>query len=165
MIEFDDVTRKNRKERNPNWPQDLDDPYRILIIGGSGSEKTNALLYLIIHQSDHGKINLYAKDPYEAKYQFLINNCESVGSQLCNDSKAFIEYPMEMNDNYENIDEYYPKKKHKILVIFDDIIADMLSDKKDEPIITELFIRGRKLNIFLVFVTQSYFTAPKKILE
>ena len=72
---------------------------------------------------------------------------------------------MEMNDNYENIDEHDPKKKHKILVIFDDIIADMLSDKKDEPIITELFIRGRKLNIFLVFVTQSYFTAPKKILE
>ena len=74
MINFDDVTKENIKEHNPSWPQISDHPYRILIARGSGSGKTNSLLNLIRHQPDFDKIYLYAKDPYEAKYQFLIKN-------------------------------------------------------------------------------------------
>ena len=66
-----------------------------------------------------------------------------------------------MDDVYKNIEEYNPNKKLIILTVFDDMIADMPSNKKPNPIITELFIRGRKLNIFLVFITQSYFSVPK----
>ena len=68
-----------------------------------------------------------------------------------------------MDDIYKNIEEYNRNKKRKILILFDDMIADMLSNKKLDPIITELFIRGRKLNISLVFITQSYFAVPKNI--
>ena len=66
-----------------------------------------------------------------------------------------------MDDIYKNIEDYNPNEKHKTLIIFDDTIADMLSNKKLNPIVTELFIRVRKLNICLVFITQSYFLAPK----
>ena len=68
-----------------------------------------------------------------------------------------------MDDIYKSIEEYNPNKKRKILIVFDDMIADMLSNKKLNPIVTELFIRGRKLNISLVFITQSYFAVPKNI--
>ena len=77
-----------------------------------------------------------------------------------NDSKAFIEYSNDMDDIYKNIEEYNPNKKRKILIVFDDMIADMVSNKKLNPIVTELFIRGRKLNISL-FITQSYFCCAK----
>ena len=66
-----------------------------------------------------------------------------------------------MDGVYKNIEEYNPNKKRKILIVFDDMIADMLSNKKLNPILTELFIRGRKLNISLVFLTESYFTVPQ----
>ena len=118
-----------------------DHPYRILIIGGSGSAKSNALLNLINHEPDIDKIYLYAKDPYEAKYQFLINKRESTGSKYLNDSKAFIEYSNDMDDIYKNIEEYNPNKKRKILIVFNYVIADMPSNKKPNPIVTELFIR------------------------
>ena len=85
MINFDDVTKENIKEHNPNWPQIPNHLYRILIIGGSGSGKTS-------HQLDIDKIYLYAKDSYDAKYQLLINKRESTGSKHLNDSKTFIEY-------------------------------------------------------------------------
>ena len=94
-----------------------------------GLEK-NALLYLAAYELDIDKIYLYAKDPYEAKYQFLINKRESTGSKYLNDSKAFIEYSNDMDDIYKNIEEYNPNKKRKILILFDDMIADMLSNKK-----------------------------------
>ena len=68
-----------------------------------------------------------------------------------------------MDDIYKNIEEYNPNKKRKILIVFDDMIADMLSNKKLNPIVTELFIRERKLNISLVFITQSYFAVRKYI--
>ena len=68
-----------------------------------------------------------------------------------------------MDDIYKNIEDYNPNKKRKILIVFDDMITDMLSNKKFNPIVTELFIRGRKLNIFLVFITQSCFAVPKNI--
>ena len=123
-----------------------------MIIGGSGSGKTNSLFNLINHQPDIGKIYLYAKDPYETKYHFLINNRESTGLIHFNDSKAFIEYSNDMDDIHKNIEEYNPNKKRKILIVFDDMIADMFSNKKPNPIVTEFFIRGRKLNISFVFI-------------
>ena len=76
MINFDRYTNGNKTERNPKWLYIPDDPYRILIVGGSGSGKTNALLNLINNQPDIGKIYLYVKHPYEAKYQYLINKRE-----------------------------------------------------------------------------------------
>ena len=77
MISFDDDENAKKTEHNLKWPYISDYPYRILIIGGSGSGKTNALLNLINNQPDIDKIYLYAKDPYEAKYQFLINKREA----------------------------------------------------------------------------------------
>ena len=79
MINLDDYTNENKTEHNLKWPYIPDDPYRILIIGGSGFGKTNALSNLINNQPDINKIYLYAKDPYKAKYQFLINKRESTG--------------------------------------------------------------------------------------
>ena len=76
MINFDDVTKENIKEHQPNWPQTPDHPYIILIAGGSGSGRTNSLFNLINHQPDVDKIYLYVKDPYKPKYQFLINKRE-----------------------------------------------------------------------------------------
>ena len=129
MINFNDVTKETIKEHNPNWPQIHDHPQRILIIGGSGSGNTNSLFNLINEEPDIDKTDLYAKDLYKAKYQFLIKKRESTSWKHFNESKAFIDY--------------------KILIVFDDIIADMLSNKKLNSVVTELFIRGRKLNIFL----------------
>ena len=120
--------------------------YRILIAGGSGSGKTNALLNLINNQPDIDKIYLYAKDPYEKKYQYLIDKREKVGLSHFNDPKAFMEYSNYMQDVYKNIEDYNPIKKRKILIVFDDMIADMINNNKLNPIVTELFIRGRKLN-------------------
>ena len=121
------------------------------------------LLNLINNQSDIDKIYLYAKDPYEAKYQFLINKRESTGLKHFNDPKAFIEYSNDMHDVYKNIDDYNPDKENKILIVFDDMIADMINNKKLNSIVTELFIRDRKLNISLVFIMQSYFKVPKDV--
>ena len=135
----------------------------MLIIGGSRFGKINSLSNLIHHQPDIDKIYLYAKDLNEAKCQFLIKKRNDVGTKHFNDSKTFIEYSNNMDDIYKNIEEYNADKKRKILIVFDDRIADMLSNKKLNPIVTELFIRGRKLNISLVFITESYFAVPKNI--
>ena len=134
--------------------------YRILIIGGSGSGKTNVLLNLIENQLDIDKVNLYAKDPYEAKYQYLINKRESVGINHFKDPEAFIEYSNDMRNVCKNINYYNPNKENKILIVFDDMIADMIHNKKLISIVSELFIRRRKLNISLDFITQSYFKVP-----
>ena len=80
-----------------------------------------------------------------------------------NDSKAFIEYSNDMCDVYKNINYYNPDKENKILIVFDDMIADMIHNKKLNSIVTELFIRGRKLNISLVFITQSYFKVSNDV--
>ena len=125
--------------------------------------KKNVLLNSIENQPDIDKIYLYAKDPYETKYQYLINKREAVGINHFNDPKAFIEYSNDMHDVYKNIDDYNPDKENKILIVFDDMIADMIHNKKLNSIVTELFIRGRKLNISLVFITQSYFKVPKDV--
>ena len=118
---------------------------------------------LINNQSDIDKIYLYSKDPYEAKYQYLINKREKVGLDHFQDPKAFMDYSNDMQDVYKNIEYYNPGKKHKILIVFDDMIADMINNKKLNPVATELFIRGRKLNISIVFIAQSYFKVPKDV--
>ena len=163
MINFDEYTNENKKEHNLNWPYIPDHPYRILIIGGSGTGKTNALLNLIHNQPDIDKIYLYAKDPYEDKYQYLINKRECVGINHLNDPKAFIEYSNDMHDVYQNIDLYNSDKENKILIVFDDVIADMINDKKLNLIVTELFFRYRKFNISLVCISQSYFKVSKDV--
>ena len=89
---------------------------------------------------------MYVKDSYEAKYQYLINIREKVGINNFNDPKAFIGYSNDMRDVYKYINEYNIDKERKILIVFDDMIADMINIKKLNSIVTELFIRGRKLN-------------------
>ena len=163
MINFDDYTNENIIEHNSKWPYIPDHPYRILIIGASGSGKTNALLNLMNNQPDIDKIYLYAKDPYEAKYQYLINKREKVGLDHFDDPKAFIEYSNDMQDVHKNINDYNPRKNRKVLIVFDDMIADMINNKKLDSIVTEFFIRGRKLNISIAFITQSYFKVPKNV--
>ena len=154
MINFEDYVNENKTEHNKNRLYSPDQ--------GSGSGKTNVLLNLIENQPGIDKKYLYTKDPYEAKYQYLINKRESVGIDHFNDPKAFIEYS-NMHDVYKNIDEYNPNKENKILIVFDDMIADMINSKKQNSIVTALFNRGRKLNISLVFITQSYFKVPKDV--
>ena len=113
MINYDDYVSQNRTEHNRNWQYIPDKPYRILIIGGSGSGKTNVLLNLIENQPDIDKIYLYAKDPYEAKYQSLIKIREKVGIGHHNDPRAYIEYSNDMRDVYKNIGDYNPSRSRK----------------------------------------------------
>ena len=117
------------KQHNPKSPYIPDHPYGILIVGGPGSGKTNALLNLINNQPDIDKIYLYAKDPYEAKCQYLISKREKVGLDHFNDPKTFMEYSNDMLDAYKNIEDYNPDKKRKVLIVFDDMIADMIKIK------------------------------------
>ena len=151
IFNFDDHTNENKTRHNPKWPYIPDHPYRILIIGGSGSGKINALLNLINNQPDIDKIYSYAKDPHEPKYQYLINKHEKLGLKHYDDPKAFIEHSNDMQDVYKNIEEYNLEKKSKLLIVFDDMIADMINNKKLHPVVTELVIRGRKLNISIIF--------------
>ena len=118
---------------------------------------------MIHNQQDIDKIYLYAKDPYEDKYQYLINKRESVGLKHFNDPKAYIEYLNDMKNVYKNINNYNLGKENKVLIVFVDMIADMISNKKLNSIVTELFIRCRKLNVSLVFISQSYFEVPKDV--
>ena len=113
------LQKKTWQKHNLDWSQIPDQPYRILIIGDSGSGKTNLFFNLINHQSDIDKIYLYAKDPYEAKYQLLINTRESTALKHFNNRKVFIEYSNDIN----------PGKRQQILIVFDDMIADMLNTK------------------------------------
>ena len=168
MINSDDYADENngvtlKTEQSLKWLYISDHPYRILIIGGSGSVKTNVLFKLINNQPDIDKINLYAKDPFEEKYQYLINKRDKVGLNLFDDPKAFIEYSNDMKDVYKNIEEYNIDIKRKILIVFHDMIVDMINNKKLSSIVTELFIRGRKLNIYFIFIMQSYFKVPKTL--
>ena len=126
-----------------------------------GIWKNKCIIKLNKNQPDIDKIYFYVKDPYEYKYQYLISICEKVGLKRFNDPKAFIEYSNDMCSVYRNINYYNPDKENKILIVSDDMIADMIQNKKLNSINTELFIRGRKLNISLGFITQSYFKVPK----
>ena len=159
MFNLNAITNKNNKADDKKWL------YRMLIIGPSGSGKTNALLNLIQKQDNENlidKIYLYAKDLSAPKYQFLIKKREDAGIKNLNYPSTFIEYSNTMDDVYINIDDYNPRRKRKILIVFDDMIADIMTNKKFQAIIKELFIRCRKLNKSLVFITQSYFSVPKE---
>ena len=130
MINFDEYTNENKIKHNSKWPYIPDHPYRMLIVGGSGSGKTNALLNLIVNQPDIDKIDLYAKDPYEEKYQYLIKKREKVGQDHYDDPKAFMEYSNDMQDVYKNIEDCNPRKSHKVLIVFDNMVAGMINNKK-----------------------------------
>ena len=162
MINLDSITNENNKEHNEKWLFIPDHLYRILIIGGLESGKTNTLLELIKEQDDIDKIYLYAKDLSEPKYEFLIKKHEGVGTNHFNDPNAFIECSNTMDDVYENNDDYNPCRKIKILIVFDDMIADIMTNKNFQAIIRKLFIRCRKLNSSLVFITQSFFLFQKR---
>ena len=135
-----------------------------MIIGPSGLGKTNCLLNSI--QKDKNiidKIYLYAKDLEEPKYQLLINEREKAGVNFNNASTPFIEYSNSMDDIFSQIEDYNKKRKRKVLMIFDDVISHVMSDKKALQILKDLFIRCRKLNISLCFLTQSYFSVTKDV--
>ena len=163
MINLDSITNKNNKKHNEKWSYIPDHPYRILIIVGSGSGKTNALINLINKQKNIDKIYLYAKDLSEPKYEYLIKKRENVGIKHVSNPNAFIECSNTMDDVYKNIHDYNLSSRRKILIVFDDMIADIMANKKFQALIKELFIRCKKLNISLVFITQSYFSVPKDV--
>ena len=122
------------------------------------------ILNLIQKQNNGSPIDqiyLYAKGLSEPKYQFLIEKCENVGIKNLKDPSPFIEYPNTMNDFYNNSDYDNPKSKKKKIIVFHDMIADIITNKKFQAIIKELFIRWRKLNVSLVFITDSYISVPK----
>ena len=113
MINQDSITNENNKKHKKEWPYMPDHSYTILIIGGFGSRKTNALLNLINEQDDIDKIYLYAKDLSEPKYEYLIKKSENTGINYLNDSIVCIQCSNTMDNVYENIDEYNPSRKKK----------------------------------------------------
>ena len=137
MFNLDNITEKDNIK---DWP------YRKLIIGPSGSGKTNYLLNSIQKDSNIiDKIYLYAKDLEEPKYKFLINKREKARINFNNNPNAFIEHSDSMDDIFCEIEDYNKKRKRKILIIFDDMISHVMSDKKSQQILKDLFIRCRKL--------------------
>ena len=130
----EDTTESSSSERN-NWP------FRMLIIGPSCSGKTNTLLHLINNLHPIDKIYLYAKDIHEPKYEYLINKREQAGIKNLNDPHAFIEYSNDMNDMLDDINDYNKNRDKKILIVFDDMIADIEYNKNFKQIIKELFYR------------------------
>ena len=155
MFNLDKITKK---DDNKDWP------YRKLITGPSGSGKTNYLLNSI--QKDNNiidKIYLCAKDLEEPKYHFLINKREQAGLKNLNDPNAFIQYSNTMDDIFTDIEDYNKKRKRKVLIVFDDMISHVMSDKKAQQVLRELFIRCKKLNISFCFLTQPYFSVPKDV--
>ena len=134
-----------------------------LVIGPSGSEKTNFLLNKIQNGSNIiDKIYLCAKDLEEPKYQFLIKKREQAGIKNLEDKNAFIEYSNSMDDIYDNINDYNKKRKRKVLTAFDDMISHVMSNKKAQQVLKELFIRCRKLNIILFFFNAVLFQCSKR---
>ena len=157
--DLDDITKENNKEPNEKWYH----PYRILIIGGPGTGKTSMLFNLINEQNDINKMYLYWKDLSESKYNFLIKKLKKRRNKAFKWSKLI--YWVFQSDGCRlwNTDDYNPNRKRKTLIVFDVVIADMMTNKKFQAIIKELFIRCKKLNILLVFITQSYFSVPKDV--
>ena len=141
IFNFDNnITEKDNKD----WP------YRKLVIGPSGSGKTNYLLNSIQrNNSIVGKIYLKAKDLEEPKYKLLIDKREKAGINFNNDHNAFIEYSNSVDDILSNIEDDNKKRRRKVSIIFDDMISHVMSDKKAQQILKDLFIGCRKLNISL----------------
>ena len=125
---------------NHNQPYITGTPYRILIIGGSGSRKTNVLLNLIKYQRpDIDKIYLYVKDPFQSKNELLFNGGKKVRFENLKNPKTFIDYSKAVDYIYENLKDYDTMKKRRVLILFDYIIEDMESNKKLSHKVTELF--------------------------
>ena len=135
MINLDSITNENNKRKTEKWPYISHHPYRISTISGSGSRKTNMLLNLINEQNDIDKIYLYARDLNKPKYKILIKKRKDAGIKHLNDPNAFIECSNTMDDVYENIHDYNLSRKIKILIIFDGMIADIMTKKKFQAII------------------------------
>ena len=113
MINLDSITNENNNKHNEKWPYIPDPPYRIIIIGGSGSGKTNVLINLINKQNDIDKIYLYTRDLTEPKYEYFIKKREGAGIKHLNNPNAFIECPNTTDYVYENINDYNPIRKIK----------------------------------------------------
>ena len=142
MIHLDSITNENNKEHNEKLPYIPDHPYKILIIGSSGSGKTNELLNLINEQNYIDKIYLYARDLSKPKYEYLIKTCENAGIKHLNDPNAFIECSNTMGDIRNNINDYNPIRKRKISIVFDDMIEDISTNKKSKATIIELVVEN-----------------------
>ena len=155
MLNLDNIVSNKNENKDNNLP------FRMLIIGQSGSGKTNTLLHLINNLHPIDKIYLYAKDLHEPKYEYLINRREQAGIKNLNDPKAFIEYSDDMDDVLDDINNYNKNRDEKVLIVFDDMIADILYNKNFKRIIKESFYRARKINVSIVFITQCYFRALK----
>ena len=155
MLNLDNILSNKNEDKNNNWP------FRMLIIGPSSSGKTNTLLHLINNLHSIDKIYLYAKDIHEPKYECLINKREQAGIKNLDDPKAFIENSDDIDYVPNDINNYNKNRDRKVLIVFDDMIADIEYNKKFKKIIKELFYRGRKINVSIVFITQSYFSALK----
>ena len=155
MLNLDNIVSNKKENKNNNWP------FRMLIIGPSGSGKTNSLLHLINNLHPIDKIYLYTEDIHESKYEYLINKREQARIKNLNDPKAFIEYSDDMDDVLDDINNYNKNRDKKVLIVFDDMIADIEYNKNFKRIIKELFFRARKINVSIVFITQSYFRALK----
>ena len=136
MLNLDDIVSNKKKSSSEHY----DWPFRMLIIGPSGSGKTNTLLHLIDKFQPIDKTYLYAKDTDEEKYQYLINKREQAGIKNLNDPHAFIEYSNDMNDVLEDFNNYNKNRDKKVLIIFDDMIADIMRSEKFKAIVKELFI-------------------------
>ena len=129
MLNLDNIVSNKNKNIDNNWP------FRMLIIGPSGSGKTNTLLHLINNLHPIDKIYLYAKDLSEPKYEYLINKREQTGIKNLNDPKAFIEYSNDMDDVPGDINNYNKNRDKKVLIVFDDMIADIEYQKNFKQII------------------------------
>ena len=130
MINLDSITNENNKKDNGKWSYISDHPYRILIIGGSGSGKTSALINLINEQNDIDNIYLHAKDLSEPKYEYLIKKRKGIGRKHVNNSNSFIKCANSIDGVYENISNYNPNRKRNILIVYDDMIANIMTNKK-----------------------------------
>ena len=137
MINLDSITNESNKKSKEKWPYIPDHPYRIILIGVSGSGKTNALINLINEQNDIDKIYFHARDLNEPKYEYLIKKREDARTKHSNNPNAFIECSNTMDDVYENVNDSNPIRKGKKLIVFDDMIADM-TNKRFQTIIKEL---------------------------
>ena len=129
MLNLDNIVSNKTVNNNNIWP------FRMLIIGPSGSGKTNTLFHLINSLNAIDKIYLYAIDLQEPKYEYLINKREQAGIKNLNDPKYFIKYSDDVNDVFDDINNYNKNRDKKLLIIFDDMIADIMRSEKFKAII------------------------------
>ena len=133
MLNLDNIVSNKKENKDNNWP------FRMLIKGPSGSGKTNVLLHLINNLNPIDKIYLYAKDIHEPKYEYLKNKSEQAGTKNLNNPRAFLEYSDDTNDVLDDINNYNKNRYKKVLIVFDDMIADIEYNKNFKRILKELF--------------------------